>query len=152
MTILSITVFIWGVFIFYQGRSTKQKAPIPDTDQSRQQNSTHGWETKTSDRDGVTVTVTPVEIDLSSETSEWKFSIVLNTHSVNLDYDMTDITVLVDNDKEYKPLRWEGAPAGGHHREGLLIFAPITPYPQYLEMIIKNIGATERLFSWSLIK
>ena len=107
------------------------------------------WESKTDDQLAVTVTVSPLDISLQSK--EWKFDIVMSTHSVELDQDMTRATVLVDDSgKEYSPVKWEGAPAGGHHREGVLSFAPVTPYPQHLTLNIKDIGDVQRSFSWIL--
>ena len=75
----------------------------------------------------------------------------MDTHSVELDQDMTESAVLIDGqDKEYKPIGWEG-PSGGHHREGVLVFDPIEPMPKYIELKIKNIGGvTERLFKWNI--
>ncbi|MFH0804004.1 MAG: hypothetical protein V1896_00150 [Candidatus Zambryskibacteria bacterium] len=107
------------------------------------------WETRTDGRENVTVTVAP--LDLSAESTEWKFDVVMNTHSVELDQDMVEATILINNPgKEYKPLRWEGADPGGHHREGVLVFAPIKPYPQHLSLIIKGIGGIDRPFTWIL--
>ena len=75
----------------------------------------------------------------------------MSTHSVELDQDLTQVTVLVDDQgKEYKPLSWEGA-IGGHHREGTLIFDSITPIPKLIEMKIRDIdGISERSFKWDL--
>ena len=66
------------------------------------------WETKTDDQADVTVTVTPRVLSLQSR--GWKFDIILNTHSVELDQDMLSVVVLVDDaGTEYKPARFEGA-------------------------------------------
>jgi hypothetical protein len=146
-------VLMGGYFIFYRDRPVEQKVLVADTNQTEQPNFTQEWESKTDEQEGVTVTVTPVAIDISSQTTEWKFDIVLNTHSVELNQDLTEVATIVDDaGKEYKPLRWEGAEAGGHHREGMLVFAPINPYPRYLKLIIKSVGDVERLFSWTLFE
>lgn len=143
-SIFSIYVF----FIIYQGhtRNDAQNAPIlPNQSETNSQQ----WETKTDDRPPVTVKVTPIE--LGKDVQTWKFDIVMDTHSVELDQDMIRVVVLVDDfDKEYGPVRWEGAEAGGHHREGVLVFAPIAPYPQRLKLNIKGVGDAQRLFSWIL--
>ena len=74
----------------------------------------------------------------------------MDTHSVELDQDMTKITVLVDDQgKEYKPLGWEGT-VGGHHREGMLIFNQITPTPKSVKLKISGIGDVVRSFVWQL--
>ena len=97
----------------------------------------------------VEVEVTPVEIPDTSDL--WRFKIVLNTHSVELDQDLTKTVLLFDNKRnQYTPLSWDGAPAGGHHREGVLTFRPISPQPSSIELVVKNIGEIpERKFSWN---
>ncbi|HQU09096.1 MAG TPA: hypothetical protein PLV25_03935, partial [Opitutales bacterium] len=118
--------FVGGFLIFYQNRSTEQKSPAPETVQ--QTGSAQKWETKIDDQANVNVVITP--LDLSPQSAEWTFDVGMNTHSVELDQDMTKVAVLVDDQgKEYKPLAWAG-PTGGHHREGTLTFARITPTPK----------------------
>ena len=74
----------------------------------------------------------------------------MNTHSVELDQDMTKVAILIDNQgKEYKALNWEG-PSGGHHREGVLIFSQITSIPKSIELKISDIGDVVRSFVWQL--
>ena len=142
-----VLAFIGGFLIFYNPKP----ASSPTKDNSQAIDIEQKWESKVDEQASVTVTVTPS--DLSLESNEWKFDVVLSTHSVELDQDMTQVAVLVDDGgNEYKPLRWEGAPAGGHHREGTLFFTPITPYPQHLKLNIKDVGGVQRLFSWILIE
>ncbi len=97
----------------------------------------------------VTVDVTPKNV-LAAE--PWKFTIGLNTHSGSLDADLTQTVTLVDDKgNSYKPLQWDGAPPGGHHREGDLSFAPVTPAPKRISIVVKNIGGiAERTFNWTL--
>lgn len=97
----------------------------------------------------VTVTITPTE--LSSNVSEWKFDVGLNTHTLELDQDITKVSVLVDDKgNEYKPIRWEGSVSGGHHREGILVFKAISPMPKSVELKIVNVGALIRSFVWNI--
>ncbi len=147
-TILTLALaFLGGFLFFYRGGSTKELAPIAN--QANQQTTTkQTWETKTEEQADVTLVVTP--LDLSPNSKEWKFDVGMNTHSVELDQDMTKITVLVDGQgKEYKPISWEG-PVGGHHREGVLIFNQITPIPKSVELKISSIGDVVRSFTWQL--
>lgn len=146
LTILTLALaFLGGFLFFYRGGPTKELAPVAN--QSNQQTTAkQTWETKTEEQDSVTVVVTP--LDLSTNSKEWKFDVGMNTHSVELDQDMTKIAALVDDQgKEYKPIRWEG-PVGGHHREGVLIFDQITPNPKSVELKISNIGDVVRSFTW----
>ncbi len=102
---------------------------------------------KIDDQASVTVTITPMGI--SSESGELRFDVVMDTHSVELDQDMMNVSVLVDDrGREYKPLRWEGAEPGGHHREGALIFNRITPTSKFVELKINEIGEVSRSFTW----
>lgn len=114
-----------------------------------QNSTTEKLETKIDAKGAVTVTVTPLGI--SSKVSEWKFDVGLSTHSIELDQDMTQVSVLVDDrGNEYKPTRWEGAGPGGHHREGLLVFKPISPIPKSVELQIVGIDAPVRSFVWNI--
>ena len=149
LTILTLALaFLGGFLFFYRGGPTKELAPVAN--QANQQITTEKtWETKTEEQASVTVVVTP--LDLSSDSKEWKFNVVMDTHSVELDQDMVKVAVLVDdNGKEYKPLRWEGAEVGGHHREGVLIFNQVTPIPKSVELKIFGIGDVVRSFTWQL--
>jgi len=105
---------------------------------------------QTNSEGSVEVEVTPIDITGTSDL--WLFKTVLNTHSVELDQDLTKLTVIKSNSGiEYKPLAWEGAPPGGHHREGILTFRPISPQPSTIDIIVKDIGGIpERKFSWKL--
>ena len=135
--------FIGGFLIFYNPKP----ASLPAQSNSDVSDSLQKWESKIDEQASVTVTVTPS--DLGVDSKEWKFNVVMDTHSVELDQDIVETAILIDNPgEEYKPLRWEGAGPGGHHREGTLIFAPIKPYPQHLSLIIKNIGGKDRAFAW----
>lgn len=148
ITILVLALaFIGGFLVFYNPKP----ASDPVQENSSVSETRQKWESRVDDQANVTVTITPSNLLFDSK--EWTFDVVLNTHSVELDQDMTKIAVLVDDDgKEYEPLRWDGAPAGGHHREGKLIFASIIPYPEYLKLNIKDIGGVERTFAWDLFE
>jgi len=135
--------FIGGFLIFYNPKP----ASSPIEGNSEVISTEQKWESKIDEQANVTVTVTP--IILSAESGEWKFDVVMDTHSVELDQDMIKVAILTDDSgKEYSPVRWEGAPAGGHHREGALVFSPITPTPKSVELKITGIADTVRTFNW----
>ena len=98
----------------------------------------------------VTIVVTPQ--NLSSEAPSWDFKTVLDTHSGDLSDDLVKSTALIDGGgKRYSPVAWDGAPPGGHHREGLLRFKPISPRPQSIELQITRTGEdAPRSFRWAL--
>lgn len=105
-------------------------------------------ETKESNEGPVFITVTPQGLEGSSPT--WNFEVSLNTHSGSIDADLVAVSELWDDQAQvYKPLSWEGSAPGGHHRNGVLKFNPISPRPQSIELKIKNVGGIpERSFKW----
>ena len=107
------------------------------------------WGTQKNSQSGVTVDVTPV--DLSAGAKTWDFKVVLDTHSQDLNDDLTKTAVLRDPSNAYLPVAWEGAGPGAHHREGVLRFAPIVPRPASVELRIQRVGETmPRVFRWPL--
>ena len=140
-----IIVLVAGAVI-YSGFSKENGIPSNDDQQTAQSLGSTQWETKTNNEASVTVSVTP--LDFGDQSQEWQIHITMDTHSVELDQDMIAVSTLTDDSgNEYKPLRWDG-PVGGHHLEGVLIFDPITPLPQSLELQIIGIGEVERSFIW----
>lgn len=104
---------------------------------------------KSTDR-GVTVAVTPrIPVD---DGGSWDFKIVLDTHSADLSDDLVKSAILVDTSgNRHAPAAWEGAGPGGHHREGVLRFKPISPRPRSVELQITRSGeAAPRVFRWQL--
>ena len=97
----------------------------------------------------VSVMVLPKNITM---VSPWEFEISLDTHSVELNQDLKQVSILSDDKgNEYNPIRWVGPDSGGHHLEGVLIFQAINPLPSYIELTIENIGGvSKRLFKWDI--
>lgn len=99
------------------------------------------FQTLTSNENNVEFQVTPLS------TSE--FQIAIDTHSVELDFDLTQISALYDDaGNTYKPLKWEGSEPGGHHRNGILKFPSIDKNAKSIKLVI--IDSTKREFSWNL--
>lgn len=109
-----------------------------------------GLDTQKSADRGVTVVVTPQ--NLSGDARTWDFKIVLDTHSADLNDDLAKSAILLDGaGGQHAPLAWDGAPPGGHHREGVLRFKPMTPQPQSVELRITRPGEPKpRSFRWQL--
>lgn len=99
---------------------------------------------------GVTLTVKPR--DLSGDVSAWVFEIVLETHVQELSDDLTRTAVLVDSaGRQTTPTGWLGDAPGGHHRKGLLSFAPLSPQADAVELRIRRAGeSAPRSFRWKL--
>ncbi|MCF6334526.1 MAG: hypothetical protein L3J12_02155, partial [Spirochaetales bacterium] len=81
-----------------------------------------------------------------------KLNVSMNTHSVNLDFNMLEISKLVDSDgNTYLPAEWQGPTDGGHHRSGVLIFSDIPEDLQELNFIMIPGGRFEELdFKWEV--
>jgi hypothetical protein len=79
---------------------------------------------------GVTVKVTPNNI--SPDAGVWSFAVVFDTHSQDLNDDLMTTARGSDDGREFNPLTWRGAPAGGHHREGTLELPRRNPQPKPL--------------------
>jgi hypothetical protein len=96
---------------------------------------------------GVTITVTPR--NLSRDARSWDFAIKLETHTQDLGDDLVRSARLIADGRQTAPFAWDGAPPGGHHREGVLRFKPVSPHPQSVELRILRAGETApRSFRW----
>lgn len=95
---------------------------------------------------GVTVKVTY----LSRTEHESKFSVVLDTHAVNLEvYDLKSLSSMRDDTGlTMVPTAVENK-GSGHHRESILTFPRATLEAKWLELVISDIaGVKERTFRW----
>ena len=95
---------------------------------------------------GVTVKATY----LAQTDHESRFSIALDTHSVNLDaYDLKALSILRDDTGiVLQPIGIENK-GSGHHREVILTFPRPSLKRKWLELVIKDIaGQKERTFRW----
>ena len=99
---------------------------------------------------GVTVRAKPV--DVSPGAKAWTFEIVLETHSVELTDDLQRTATLAGpGGAAQSASAWEGDPPGGHHRKGVLRFAPLAPQPDAVVLRIQRPGeSTARSFRWAL--
>jgi len=99
---------------------------------------------------GVTVRVKPLDVSASAKT--WAFEVVLETHTQELSDDLVRVTTLNGaGGAQQAPTAWEGDPPGGHHRKGVLRFAPLAPATETVELRIQRPGeSAARKFQWSL--
>jgi hypothetical protein len=98
---------------------------------------------------GVTVKVTYLN---PKGSDGYRFQVVLDTHSVNLDgYDLKTITLLRDDaGNSYLPTAVENK-GSGHHRETTVSFAKVASGTKRVELVIKDVaGVKERIFRWDL--
>ncbi len=102
------------------------------------------------DRQGpVTVAVTVLP-PFAAETP-LKVRIALDTHSVGLDDIALESAVALRSadDTDVAPVTVEQAKGGGHHRQAVLVFPPISSVT--VRIVVKNVGGvSERVFVWDL--
>lgn len=101
--------------------------------------------TQTSEAQGVTVAVTPGNLD--PDNGIWDFAIAFDSRGQRLNDELMENVLLTGNGRSMKPLAWEGAAAGGTHRAGVLKFIALKPRPKDLELRIQRPGeAKPRIF------
>ncbi len=106
------------------------------------------FDMQTSNAGGVTVNITP--LNWGGDT--WNFEAAFNTHSVNLDFDVTIISSLrCDQGLEFLAVAWDGPGSGGHHRFGTLKFPALDHPTSFVEIAIRDVAeAPERIFHWDI--
>ncbi|HKZ69527.1 MAG TPA: hypothetical protein VJ020_05580 [Anaerolineales bacterium] len=110
--------------------------------------------TKVDAQGAVEFAVTPLNLTAPAETLD--FDVSLNTHSVDLSWDLAaQATLAADTGLEVKGLSWPVG--GGHHYEGILTFPaktaegkPLLDGAETLTLNIRDAGAPERVFVWSI--
>ena len=107
------------------------------------------YKTKSNKKNSVRVDVRPVQL-LPGKPA--KFEIRMNTHSVDLSYDMVAVSTLKDNQgREYRPINWEGSSDESHHRQGILEFPKLETNTASITLVIRKIAEVpERIFEWSV--
>lgn len=102
-----------------------------------------------SELDGVSIVVKPLDVAPASAT--WSFEVSMSTHSQRLDDDLVRTAQIVDPARKgsLPVLAWQGDPAGGHHRKGILRFKVSQPVPKVIDLRIQRVGEkAPRVFVW----
>lgn len=112
---------------------------------------------RTDNQGAVAITVEPLNLDSPGDTLT--FEVGMNTHSVNLNMDLSTLAILsTDNGNSVQAVSWDGGTEGGHHVSGNLTFPAINSGKSILDgakeltLIIKDVDAPERVFVWDLGK
>ncbi len=97
----------------------------------------------------VRVDVVPVQLESGKSA---KFEIRMNAHSGDLSQDLVSVSTLKDdNGREYRPVDWQGAPPGGHHRTGVLEFPALNGNTKSVTLVIRDVAnVPERIYKWNL--
>lgn len=111
-------------------------------------------QTRTDEQGAVVVDVTPTNLTNPTETID--IEVGMNTHSVDLSMDLTKLATLkTDTGLSAAPISWDGG-AGGHHVSGKLAFPTQVDGKSFLAgasvltLVIQNVDAPERTFTWNL--
>ncbi|MCL5019388.1 MAG: hypothetical protein M1426_02780 [Patescibacteria group bacterium] len=105
------------------------------------------FDEKEDSQGAVIITAKPLKINDGENTV---FEISYNTHTVGLDKDLKNISVMTDDKgKEYESISWAGGE--GHHVRGNLIFPPVSKDAKSVRLAIKGIDNIDRNFEWKLI-
>lgn len=103
----------------------------------------------------ITVVVKPLNLDNPTETLD--FEVTLDTHSVDLDMDLTTLaTLTTDKGQSVTPSQWD-APQGGHHVSGVLFFpaeaegAALLADTSQLTLRLRDVDVPERVFTWDIV-
>ena len=97
----------------------------------------------------VTITVKPKILKVGEKPL---FEVEFNTHSVDLTFDISLVSSLIDDKGNILTTpKWDGSAPGGHHRSGTLSFKTPLPRTKYVELVIYDVaGVKERRFKWNL--
>jgi hypothetical protein len=77
-------------------------------------------------------------------------TVVLDTHTVALDDVVFEraVALRTPGGVEVAPTRVEGVKGGGHHRQAVVVFPPVTELGT-VRMVVRNVGGiAERSFAW----
>lgn len=135
---------------------TAQPTIVPDRQLAKFDGQAARQLSKTADnQEQVTVTVRPLNLAGSEETL--KFEVSMDTHAVDLNMDLAaSASLIADNGDTVQAILWD-APRGGRHVTGTLVFPaslngkPLLQGVKKLTLTIKNVAATERVFTWILV-
>jgi len=106
------------------------------------------YQTKVDSQANVTIEVTPQVIGI--EMQENIFELLLDTHSVDLNYDLQKIIILRDDlGNIYEASAWTGG-IGGHHLVGKIVFPSIDKDAKAVELEINGLGEVKRMFQWDI--
>jgi len=144
-----LSIFIFIVLLFAFNLVNKKGLSSNNKSEDNINQSDNNFTPQENERGNVTVIVTPKVLEIGKNPI---FEIKFETHSVDLTFDVVQISSLVDEKgKVFGNSIWEGSEPGGHHREGTLTFNTVLSETKLVELIIVNVaGVTERKFKWNL--
>lgn len=108
--------------------------------------------TQIDEQGAVVMEIKPINLNNPDDTLT--FEVSMDTHSVDLGMDLTQLATLVtDTGRSVQAIAWD-APSGGHHVGGTLVFPstydgkPLLEGVTQVTISIKKVDADLRLFNW----
>lgn len=142
-----ILLVLAGVVVFGISAKQKQEASATTSPTIETNVQASGISSQSKTMGAVEVEVKPVSIQPGKDIV---FELSMNTHSVELNYDYTQIAMLADDSgNTYKPATWTGGNSG-HHLSGQLIFTPLNGDPKQLTLTLEGVDNETEDFSWQL--
>ena len=137
LTLFLVFNFIW-----------RERNPAPTSGLNQDSASQDNFKKQINSEGEVSVSVLPKNIT----NKIWEFEVELNTHSVELSEDLTQVSFLIKSEgEEEKPIAWEGDLPAGPHRKGVLKFNALSPQPAFIILKIREVGGVkERIFQWRI--
>ncbi len=145
---LIVSITIIAVWLIYSSRSAARQSQTNSSDISQSSNSSYG--TRERSEENVTISVTPQTLAVNTRPS---FYVEFETHSVELDFDVPAISLLIDDQgNSLGNPKWEGSPPGGHHRKGTLSFTDkLSDSAKNITLTFKDIATVPaRIFTWEV--
>ena len=146
-TFFFILLILGGVVVFgltVESKKETSSTVLPNTVENLE---TTGLSSQTKTMGAVEVAITPVSVESGKDVI---FELSLNTHSVELNYDYTQIATLTDeNGNSYKPTEWTGGNSG-HHLNGKLVFPPFSKQAEELTLTLNDVDNKIEVFNWKL--
>jgi hypothetical protein len=151
--VVAAVLLLSGCAAQFEERTTPAAAPeagsAPDEGEA-QSGSSSGWDLSTQRNNAGRVEIDVTPLALGGDI--WEFEVALNTHSVDLGFDLTEVGALrCDQGQEFEATAWDGAGPGGHHRSGVLKFAALDHPTSFVEVVIRDVAKVpERVFRWDV--
>lgn len=120
-----IVVAVLGLALFAVacGSDSTTSSSPPASEQSTQVPASSALATKTVEAGAVTVKIDPVRVDAAGA----EFKVSFDTHSVDLDFDVSRNATLTVAGAPWPGATWSGDGPDGHHRAGTIRFGPGGP-------------------------
>jgi len=147
LTVGLMAVIVFGTFLFNGAKKSEDVVKGINSKASTKSENTATLNAKTKSMGAVEVEVTPINVGPGFNMT---FNLALNTHSVELGYDYTQIVKAKDDKGNvYNTISWSGG-EGGHHLSGDLVFEELSENATQVSLTIDSIDDEVAVFEWNI--